>query len=68
MILQDQCVPAIPVRRSLRIKESLLELAQIERLGEEFLSPYIVRVEMPEAEDRVQLAVALPHIFACSFL
>ena len=68
MVFQDQCIPPLPVRRSLRIKKSLLKLAQVKWFGEEFLSPDIVRVKMPEAEDRVQLAIALADIFPCIFL
>ena len=63
VVFQYQRVPALPVRRPLRIKQAFLELAQVKRLGKEFLAADIIRVKMAEAEDRVQFAIALPHIF-----
>ena len=67
VVFQDKCVPAFLERRSLRIKEALLELAQVKWFGEEFLSTDIIGVKMSETKDRIQLTVALPHIFPCIF-
>ena len=68
VVLEHEGVPAAPVISDLRFQQAALELPEVERLRYHLEAEHVVRGEMLEIEDRVELAVFFIYISVCVLL